>query len=86
MLNFSSKIRLDHGRRQRGAGGRGPWIFIHGIDIVDRGLIVLFFGKSLIVFFFGFFSVAPPPLWKFFCRRPWGWYANKRWYAYKKNV
>jgi len=28
------------------------WIFIHGTNIADRGLIVLFFGL---------FSVAPPP-------------------------
>jgi len=28
-----------------GQGGRGhPWIFIHGTGIVDRGLIMLFFG------------------------------------------
>jgi len=32
----------------------GQWIFIHGTDIVDRGLKVLFFGL---------FSVAPPS-WK----------------------
>jgi len=46
-----------------------PWIFIHGTDIVDRGLIVLFFslfsvgppGRGLIVLFFGLFSVAPSP-------------------------
>jgi len=36
-----------------GSVGQGaPWIFIHGTDIVDRGLIVLFFGL---------FYVAPPP-------------------------
>jgi len=41
-----------------GSGGRGGgkgavllWIFIHGTDIVDRGLIVLFFDL---------FSVALP--------------------------
>jgi len=37
-----------------GSGGRGPWpswIFIQGTDIVDRGLIVLFFDL---------FSAAPP--------------------------
>jgi len=35
-------------------GGRGgpwpPWIFVHGTDIIDKGLIVLFFGL---------FSVGP---------------------------
>jgi len=36
-------------RRQRGSCP--PWIFIHGTDRVDRGLIVLFFGL---------FSVATP--------------------------
>jgi len=36
-----------------------PWIFIHGTDIVDRGLIVLFFGLFLL--FFGRFSVASYP-------------------------
>jgi len=63
-----------------GRGCRSPpsWIFIHGTDIVDWGLIVLFFGL---------FSVTPPP-WKrlssavfrsfllffslsFRCPRPW---------------
>jgi len=37
-----------------GVGSKGrapPRIFIHGTDIVDRGLIVLFFGL---------FSVGPP--------------------------
>jgi len=38
-----------------GQGGAAPWIFIHKTDIVDRGLIVLFFGL---------FSVASPPLLK----------------------
>jgi len=33
-----------------GSGGRvPPWIFIHGINIVDRGLIALFFGLVSIV-------------------------------------
>jgi len=45
------KSTYRHGRRQQ--GGRGPsWIFIHGTDIVDRGIIMLFFSL---------FSVAPPP-------------------------
>jgi len=48
-----------------GSGGQGvpcpppPWIFIHGTNIVDRGLKVLFFGLFLL--FFGLFAVAPPP-------------------------
>jgi len=37
------------------------WIFKHDTDIVERGLMVLFFG---LVFFRCTF------LWKFFCRRP----------------
>jgi len=46
-----------------GSGSRGAlWIFIHGTDIVDRGLIVLLF-----VYFFAifrsFFPVDPFP-WK----------------------
>jgi len=47
-----------------GSGGQGgggvvhPWIFIHGTNVVDRGLKVLFFGQFLL--FFGLFSVAPP--------------------------
>jgi len=66
-----------------GSGGRGrtpSWIFIHGTDIVDRGLIVLFF--DLFLPFFDLFSVGPPwkrlkeiffglfplvPPWEFFC-------------------
>jgi len=46
-----------------GSGGQEgvpPWIFIHGTDIVERGLIVLFLGI--------FFRCLPRP-WKFFCRR-----------------
>jgi len=35
------------------------WIFIHGINIVDSGLIVLFFGRFLL--FFDLFSVILPP-------------------------
>jgi len=33
------------------------WIFIHGTDIENKGLIVLLFGLFLL--FFGIFSVAP---------------------------
>jgi len=35
-----------------GIGGQGswPWIFIHGKDIVDRGLMVLFFGLFCVGF------------------------------------
>jgi len=45
-----------------------PWIFIHGTDIVDIGLIVLFFG--LFCYFRSFFRclltypTLPLPLWK----------------------
>jgi len=40
------------------AGGRGPpWIFIHSTDIVDRGLIVLFF--VIFPIFRSFFPLAP---------------------------
>jgi len=35
-----------------------PWIFIHGTDIVNKGLIMLFF--SLFCYFSVFFSVGPP--------------------------
>jgi len=51
------------------AGGRGacpPWIFIHGTNIVERGLKVLFFGVFLLFFvFFCYFLVffpLPSPL------------------------
>jgi len=40
LLHFGSTHL--HGRRQGGA--RPPWIFKHGINIVNRGLKVLFFG------------------------------------------
>jgi len=65
------------------AGDKGPYpspppgIFIHGRNIVDRGLIVLFFGlfsvallpgRGLRVLYLVFFFVGSP--WKFFCRRP----------------
>jgi len=40
--------------------GRGPsWIFIHGTDIVERRLIVIFFGLFFV--FFGIFFRRPPP-------------------------
>jgi len=46
-----------------GSGGRegpcSPWIFIHGTDIVDRDLIVLFF--VLFLYFSVFFLLPPPP-------------------------
>jgi len=52
--------KYQHGRQQRGAGCPWPpWIFIYGADLVDRGLIVLFFG--LFCYFRSFF-VGPP--WK----------------------
>jgi len=35
-----------------------PWIFMYGTDIVDRGLIVLFFDLLL---FFSLFTVGPSP-------------------------
>jgi len=44
-----------------GRGRGAPWIFIHGTDKVEGGLLVLFFGHV--------FSVALRP-WKFFCQRP----------------
>jgi len=51
----------NHGRRQRRAGrGRGPpWNFIHGIYIVDRGLIVLFFAFFSFAIFRSFFRYPP---------------------------
>jgi len=47
---WSSKLE----RRQPGGGGRAvaPWIFIHGTDIADGGLMVLFFVFFAIVRFF----------------------------------
>jgi len=57
----------SHGRRQQLVGGGAvpppAWIFIHGTDIVDRGLIVLFS-----VFFANFwpFFRCPPSPGKFF--------------------
>jgi len=41
-----------------GQGGHAPRIFTHGTYIVNRGLIVLFFG--LFCYFSVFFSVGPP--------------------------
>jgi len=51
---------MDVGSVRQGGDVAPPWIFIHGTDIVDRGLIVLFFGLLL---FFGLFPLpSPPPL------------------------
>jgi len=42
-------------------GGHGPpWIFIHGTDVVDIGLKVLFFGLFFAIF--RFYFRCPPPL------------------------
>jgi len=68
-----------------GAVSPSPWIFINGTNIVDRGLIVLFFG--LFCYFSVFFRCIPLPLEEaykcyflvffplalpenFFCQRP----------------
>jgi len=85
-----------HGRRKRATGGHGhdrrvrkskgpcpPWIFIHGTNILHRGLN--YFSVFLLLFFGIFTLPSPPrkrlnstifrsfffvgPLWKFFCRR-----------------
>jgi len=45
-----------------GVGSKGQ-IFKHSTDKVEGSLMVQFFGLV--------FTVAPPPPWKFFCRRPW---------------
>jgi len=45
-------ISTAHERRQRGSGRPcPPWIFIHGTDKLEKGLMVLFFGLI--------FSVTP---------------------------
>jgi len=50
------------------SGGRGPWLpwtFMHGTDVVDRGLIVLFFGHfcyfSDFAIFRSIFRCSTPP-------------------------
>jgi len=48
----------------QGGGGRAPWIFKYGTNIVDRGLKVLFFSFFVFEFsfliFFGLFRCLPP--------------------------
>jgi len=39
-----------------------PWIFIYGTDIVDRGLVVLFFCLFFFCYFSVFFPLPPLPL------------------------
>jgi len=49
-------LNLHVGIMEIDSGGKeavAPWILMHSTDIVDRGLIVLFFG---------FFFRRPPPL------------------------
>jgi len=72
-------LSIKHGNcKFMGVGREGlappPWIFTHGTNIVNRGLIVLFFrliafrcffplpplGRGLIILFFVFFFVGPP--------------------------
>jgi len=70
--NYNNNIRhtLYPWASATGEGGRWPpWIFIHGTNIADRGLKVLFFGVVFLLFF-GLFFRCPHPLWKFFCRHP----------------
>jgi len=50
----------DHGRRQWGAVA--PLVFIHGMDIVDRGLIVLFFGLFSVASSYPLENFLPTPL------------------------
>jgi len=48
-------------KHESAAWGRGPcpsWIFTHDTDIVDRSIIVLFFG--LFCYFSVFFPLPPP--------------------------
>jgi len=44
---------MDVGSLGQGKAVPPTWILLHGTDIVDRGIIVLFFGL---------FSLPPPPL------------------------
>jgi len=60
IINFDWYISIM-GVGSGGAGGPWPpWIFMHGTNIVDRGLKVLFFG--LFCHFSVFFCWSP--LWK----------------------
>jgi len=49
---------MSVGNGEGGQGGRASLDFIHGTDIVDKGLIILFFG--IFAIFGSFASVAPP--------------------------
>jgi len=66
---ITTTLKRSWASAARGRGERPPWILIHGTNIVDKVLMVLFFGL---------FSVPPPP-WKrlssaifrfFFCWLP----------------
>jgi len=58
IVHFNFCTNNNHGRRHRGAVP--PWIFIHGTDIVDSCLIVLFF--VFFAIFWSLFFVSFPPL------------------------
>jgi len=50
---------MDVGSGSRAGRARGSlWIFIHGTDIVNKSLIVLFFDRFC--YFSVFFSLPPP--------------------------
>jgi len=53
----NSQLHMDVGSGEHGS----LWIFIHGTDVADRGLIVLF--SVFFCFFSVFFPLSPPP-WK----------------------
>jgi len=55
-------LYCKHGRRKRGTGGpwppSPPWIFMHGTNIVYRGLKMLFFDRFC--YFPAFFAIFRP--------------------------
>jgi len=64
-IMFAVTVRLGMGIGSGGLWPWPPWVFIHSTDIVDRGLIVLFFGL-----FCYFCSLLPPSRLKIFLPTP----------------
>jgi len=62
-MGYIQYMGVGSGGKEGAVPSLPPWIFIHGTDIVDTSLTVVFFGLFLL-FFDLFFPLSP---WKLKC-------------------